>query len=113
VHSPEEFSRWVRDQQRPALEDPSVADGRHVFLHTACMNCHAVRGTAATGRFGPDLTHLMSRRTLGAGVASNDAGNLRRWILDPDHLKPGVRMPAMGLEPQNVDRVVAYLLTLQ
>jgi len=113
VHSGEEFDAWARAQRRPAVDDPRVGRGRDLFLRTACINCHTVRGTAATGRVGPDLTHLMSRATLGAGVATNDAPNLRRWILDPAHLKPGARMPSMGLGEEALDQVVAYLASLE
>jgi cytochrome c oxidase subunit II len=72
-----------------------------------------VRGTPANGIFGPDLTHLMSRVTLGAGVVSNTPETLRDWINNPDILKPGVLMPAMQLSPAALDRIVAYLLTLR
>jgi cytochrome c oxidase subunit 2 len=113
VHTPEDFERWARAEALDAAEDPSVAVGRHVFLSTACINCHTVRGTVANGRFGPDLTHLMSRETLGAGVAPNDPKHLEEWILDPAHLKPGALMPAMGLDEQAVDHVVAYLSSLE
>ena len=62
-------------------DDPSeAAAGRAIFERTACINCHTVRGTVADGRFGPDLTHLMSRATLGAGVAPTTRDNLRDWI---------------------------------
>src|SRR5580700_10468863 len=66
VDGPEDFANWVRVQQGPGVEDPSAAAGRRVFERNACMNCHAVGGTPADGRFGPDLTHLMSRTTLAA-----------------------------------------------
>ena len=91
----------------------SVDPGRDIFLSTACINCHTVRGTVATGDFGPDLTHLMSRHTLGAGVARIDAANLRAWVLDPSHLKPGVRMPAMGVEGEPLDHLVDFLMSLK
>ncbi len=113
VHAPDEFERWARDEARAAAVDPAAAAGRELFLTTACINCHTVRGTVANGRFGPDLTHLMRRVTLGAGVAPNDAEHLEQWILDPDHLKPGVLMPAMGLDEHGVDQLVAWLLTLE
>jgi cytochrome c oxidase subunit 2 len=61
----------------------------------------------------PDLTHLMSRATIGAGAAPNSRENLRRWVRNPDHLKPGVLMPAMNLSDDQVDAVVTYLMTLR
>jgi cytochrome c oxidase subunit II len=79
----------------------------------ACINCHTIRGTLANGVFGPDLTHLMSRATLGAGVAPNTRETLRAWIDDPASLKPGALMPAMKLSRGNLDQLVAYLRTLR
>jgi cytochrome c oxidase subunit II len=113
VHPTDEFAAWVAAQQAPASDDPEVRAGRDVFQSTACINCHTVRGTPANGLFGPDLTHLMSRSTLGAGVAPNTPEHLREWIDDPDALKPGALMPAMKLSRADLDQLVAYLLTLR
>ena len=77
------------------------------------MNCHTVSGTAATGRFGPDLTHLMSRRTLASGAMDNTPANLRQWIKSPDTFKRGALMPAMQLTNEQLDQVTAYLETLK
>jgi cytochrome c oxidase subunit 2 len=77
------------------------------------MNCHTIRGTPATGRFGPDLTHLMSRSTIVAGIAENNATNLADWIKDPDHLKKDLLMSAMQLSDEQIRAVVACLSTLQ
>jgi cytochrome c oxidase subunit II len=113
VHTPADFARWVAAQQAPARDDPVARRGRDLFATLACINCHAVRGSNANGLFGPDLTHLMSRATLGAGVARNTPENLRRWIDDPADLKPGVLMPAMQLSRDEVEQLTAYLLTLE
>lgn len=113
VHTPEEFEAWVRQQQAPDVVDASVAEGRELFQRTACINCHALKGTVANGTYGPDLSHFMSRKTLGAGVALNNRENLRSWIRDPQVLKPGARMPDMKLTEAEVDHIVDYLLTLQ
>jgi cytochrome c oxidase subunit 2 len=113
VDTPEQFASWVRNQRQPGRQDPSVAAGKTIFETQACMNCHTVSGTAATGKFGPDLTHLMSRATIASGIAPNDADNLRDWIRNPDHLKKGSLMPAMQLSDDQIDAVVAYLSTLQ
>jgi cytochrome c oxidase subunit 2 len=113
AHAPDEFQGWVASQRQPATTDPRVASGRKVFEATACVSCHAVHGTDASGTFGPDLTHLMSRETLGAGVAPNDAATLKAWVADPNVLKPGVLMPAMKLSEPELDQVVAYLTTLR
>lgn len=113
VHSNEDFERWAAAEARDAATAPGVDKGRDVFLTTACINCHSVRGTVANGRFGPDLTHLMRRDTLASGSVPNDAGNLKAWVDDPDHLKHGALMPAMGLDDRDLDALVAYLLTLE
>jgi cytochrome c oxidase subunit 2 len=113
VDSREAFDAWVGQQRRPARKQADVAEGRAVFQRTACINCHAVAGTIATGQFGPDLTHLMSRDTIASGVAPNTAENLRAWIRDPESLKPGSRMPAMKLNARELDSVTAYLGTLR
>jgi len=111
-----DFDRWVQTQQQVAAnvpKDASAAEGRRVFESTACINCHVVAGTVANGRFGPDLTHLMSRDTLASGAALNTPENLRLWIENPDAIKPGSLMPPMNLSRQEFDRVTAYLLTLR
>jgi cytochrome c oxidase subunit 2 len=113
VHPREEFDRWVAAQQAPAREDPGVRAGRELFLSLSCINCHTVRGTPANGVFGPDLTHLMSRRTLGAGVARNTPEALHAWVDDPAAVKPGALMPAMKLSREDVDHLTDYLVTLQ
>jgi len=113
VDSPEDFKVWVRRQQQPANEDEKEAAGRRVFERTACLNCHAINGTNGTGRFGPDLTHLMSRRTIASGAAENNPQNLRLWIQNPDSIKPGSLMPAMKLTDNELDALVRYLETLQ
>jgi len=113
VDSPEDFDAWIRAQQQPANQDESAAAGRRIFETTACINCHVVRGTAANGRFGPDLTHLMSRGTIAAGAAENTTENLRLWIKEPDAIKPGSLMPAMKLSDTDLDALVHYMETLR
>jgi cytochrome c oxidase subunit 2 len=113
VDSPEAFAAWVRTQQQPANRSAEAIAGKRVFEMTACVNCHAIGGTDATGRFGPDLTHLMSRHTIAAGAAENTTENLRLWIQNPDAIKPGSLMPAMKLSDADLDALVGYLETLQ
>jgi len=113
VHTTEDFDRWVKEQQALPPADPEVAAGRRVFEGNACINCHAVRGTVGDGRYGPDLTHLMSRDTLGSGVVTNTPQNLLAWIKAPSQFKPGVLMPAMNLDDQQLDQLVGYLTTLK
>lgn len=112
VDTPQQFASWVKNQKQPAVEDASVAAGRHVFETQACMNCHTISGTEARGTVGPDLTHLMSRSTIAAGAALNTPHNLYEWVENPDHFKPGALMPAMQLTDQQLKQVVAYLTTL-
>jgi cytochrome c oxidase subunit 2 len=113
VDSREDFDRWIQEQRQPAHLSDVVSQGRHLFETTACINCHAVAGTVANGRFGPDLTHLMSRQTIASGVAKNTIGNLIAWIYKPDVFKPGCEMPSMGLSVQQSAAVAAYLVTLR
>jgi cytochrome c oxidase subunit 2 len=88
-------------------------NGQLVFERESCINCHTVKGTVADGRYGPDLTHLMSRDTLGAGATTNTPGNLLQWIADPNTYKPGCLMPAMHLTDRQNQQITAYLLTLK
>src|SRR5499425_2006054 len=113
VDSPDDFAEWVREQRRPAITDERVADGKKVFETTSCINCHAISGTVANGRFGPDLTHLMSRTTIAAGAALNTPQNLRLWIQNPEAIKRGSLMPAMQLSKSDLDALVGYLETLR
>jgi cytochrome c oxidase subunit 2 len=113
VDTPDQFETWIKNQQHPAPQDSAAEAGRTVFERQACMNCHTISGTAATGRFGPDLTHLMSRATLASGAMDNTPANLRRWIKAPDTFKRGALMPAMQLTDEQLDQVTAYLETLK
>ncbi len=113
VDTPEDFGRWIREQKRPAVQDERVAAGRRVFETTSCINCHTISGTVANGRFGPDLTHLMSRTTIAAGAALNTPQNLRLWIQNPDAIKRGSLMPAMQLSESDLDAMMGYLETLR
>lgn len=88
-------------------------DGQLVFEQQACINCHTVAGTVANGRYGPDLTHLMSRDTLASGAMPNTPQNLKAWIDDPNTFKPGSLMPAMHLTDRQDAQITAYLLTLK
>jgi cytochrome c oxidase subunit II len=116
AQSPEDFAAWIKQQQRPAGQDLSggsaAAEGQTVFMRSACINCHTIAGTVATGRFGPDLTHLASRDTIASGPVQNTPENLKKWIADPDSMKPGVLMPSMHLNDHDLDVITAYLKTL-
>jgi cytochrome c oxidase subunit 2 len=112
VQPRDEFDRWIQEQRQATPPSGTVSEGRRIFETTACLNCHAVAGTVANGRFGPDLTHLMSRETIASGAAPNTPENLRLWIRNPDAIKPGSLMPAMELGDQELNALAAYLETL-
>jgi len=109
---PDAFAAWVASQQPPAAT-PAAADaqrGRDVFLAAGgCASCHAVRGTAAAGTAGPDLTHVASRLSLGAAAVANTPEQRARWISDPHTIKRGVAMPASQLSREELDAVLAYV----
>jgi cytochrome c oxidase subunit 2 len=109
------FERWKAAQLAPAREPqtPRQQQGRQVFLSGTCASCHAIAGTDAAGRVGPDLTHLASRRTLAAGAAPMKPGPLGQWIRDPHSLKPGTNMPATDLPPDQLAALVDYLMSLR
>jgi len=113
VETQTEFDEWIRGQQKAVTSVSVETAGRHVFETTACVSCHTIQGTSANGQFGPDLTHLMSRKTIASGAAANTAENLRLWIKNPDAIKPGSLMPAMKLSEVDLDALVRYLRTLE
>lgn len=113
VVSDSKYKDWIARQQKPAVNDPSVAAGRQRFMEMACANCHTVRGQGAKGKFGPDLTHLMSRTTIAAGVVENTPENLREWLLNPEQFKAGCYMPDMRMTEKDTKLIADYLLTLE
>jgi cytochrome c oxidase subunit II len=108
-----DFKAWAAEQQKPAAESDSGANGKALFQSLSCVNCHVVRGTPAEGKFGPDLTHLMSRQTIGSGVLDNSPQNLRAWVNDPQQSKPGCLMPSLKLTEGELKDVVTYLESLK
>ena len=111
---PDGFAEWARLQALPGdlVNTKEVLLGREVFLKYACQNCHAVAGVSE-GTYAPDLTHLMSRKTFAGGMIPNTEANLKAWIDDPAQIKPGCDMPALKLSTQEIEQVVAYLVTLK
>jgi cytochrome c oxidase subunit 2 len=111
AESPTRFGQW---QQTEALAaglptDDTTERGRVVFERESCAGCHTVRGTSASGTFGPDLTHVGSRRTIGAATVPNTTANLAGWIADAQSIKPGNRMPPISLAPDDLLAIVKYL----
>jgi len=111
VQSQAEFDSWLAAQAVPAVAQGG--DGERVFLSNICVNCHTVRGTAAAGTAGPDLTHVASRATIGAGVLPNDVARMRAWLADPQRYKPGSLMPRVPLSDVDLDALAAYLGALK
>ena len=109
------FEKWLTGQKSPAATptDSLAQAGERVFLSGTCAMCHAIAGTAAASNVGPDLTHLASRRTIAAGTIPNNVGNLAGWILDPQSIKPGAKMPANQLDSRALQALLAYLETLK
>lgn len=92
--------------------DP-VARGQEVFLTRTCVMCHTVRDIRAFSRAGPDLSNIASRPTLAAGTLPNTRGYLAGWILNPQNLKPGTKMPATLLKPEELHALLAFLESLK
>jgi cytochrome c oxidase subunit 2 len=121
VESQSDFDAWRAAQLETANSlsgDRAAAGGdssggEHVFMTRGCALCHAIRGTDAGGRAGPDLTHLASRRTLAAGTLPNTKQDLLAWIADPQAIKPGNKMPKVPLDRSELEALGNYLGTLQ
>lgn len=115
VDSYGDFIKWWQHQLQTAPQPTNALTlaGYKYVTSGACSSCHAIAGTPANGTIGPDLTHLASRRTIAAGAMPMSEGNLYGWVEDPQSLKPGAKMPTIGLEPNQLHSVVAYLETLK
>jgi cytochrome c oxidase subunit 2 len=115
VDAPDAFAAWLAGQAAaaPAPSNPAAARGLAIVSTGTCGQCHSIRGTAAAGRNGPDLTHVAARKSLAAGTLPFTRGALMGWIAQPQALKPGAEMPASNLSPSDTLAVVAYLETLK
>ncbi len=112
AHPMDEWLQWVADQKKPATLDLS-SEGAKAFLEGECVNCHAIGGTDASGRSGPDLTHFASRETFAGALFENNTENLRAWLADPPKVKPGSLMPDYGLSSQEIDALIQFLQSLK
>jgi cytochrome c oxidase subunit 2 len=112
---PAEFESWLAAQRRPAVAptDSLGRQGRDVFIALGCAYCHAVRGERTVGLLGPDLTHFASRRTIAAATLPNTRENLAAWVVDPQRVKPGSKMPATPLAPEQLNALLSYLESLR
>jgi cytochrome c oxidase subunit 2 len=111
----DDFERWLAGNRAPAPA-PVTAEqqrGKDIVERGPCAMCHAIAGTSAGARTAPDLTHVASRSTIAAGALPNTRGYLAGWIVDPQHIKPGSRMPSTGLRSEELQAVLAYLETLK
>jgi len=115
VDPPAQFSTWVAAQQAtpPSPADPTIAKGQQLFLGSACIYCHAVAGTNASARVGPDLTHFGSRQQIGAGVLPNNPGTLGGWIVNPQTSKPGNLMPPEDFSGPELQELITFLESLK
>ena len=111
----EQYEAWVQAQRQTAPEPSNErqAKGRDIFLTRSCAMCHAIQGTQANARFGPDLTHIASRPTLAAGTLPNTREHLSTWISDPQSIKPGSNMPSTALNDDEREALLDYLGSLQ
>jgi cytochrome c oxidase subunit II len=115
VHEPDDFEAWLAHQQElpPEPEDDLIRQGQQVFMESECVACHTIRGTPANGTLGPDLTDIGMRREIGAGTLPNTPGHLAGWIINAQQFKPGNRMPPMAIDGQDLQAMMAFLLSLR
>jgi cytochrome c oxidase subunit 2 len=111
VDTPARFRAWLANESKP-LAPPAAGEaraGENVFMTQQCQSCHTIRGTAARGTIGPDLTHLATRKTLAALTIPNNRADLTKWVADPQSIKPGNKMPGLNLSPTQLRQVVTFL----
>jgi cytochrome c oxidase subunit 2 len=113
VEDPAAFDRWVAAQRaEPAEPEGAAADGKALYARSACVGCHTIRGVSA-GTLGPDLTHFGSRGLFGAGLWPTTVDNVAAWLRDPPALKPGSKMPNLGLSEAEAKALATYLVGLR
>jgi cytochrome c oxidase subunit 2 len=113
VEPMDKFQAWLEQQQAPvAAKTGEAAKGEQVFMNGVCIGCHTVDGTKARGKVGPDLTHFASRSVFAGATLTNNTENLRRWLSDPQKVKPGNLMKMPPLKPDQIDALIAYLQSL-
>src|SRR5690606_25395150 len=112
---PAQFEAWQRQQRRPAASPSagSALRGQKIFMGTTCAMCLTIRGTPASAIFGPDLTHVASRKTIAAATLPNTAAHRIAWVSNPQDFKPGANMPPSELASEDLQALAAYLETLR
>ncbi len=115
AQEPAEFQAWLKDEEKPPSVPKSgpAATGLALFKSLPCISCHTIQGLGPTPDAGPNLTHIASRETLGAGRLMNTPKNLAAWLTNPQKFKPGTQMPDLRLSHEQVTDLVAYLETLR
>lgn len=140
VLSESDYNAWVEGYGAPPDLSAAAQQGQQVFNSTGgCVVCHTAGGAddpaTQAGRQtgflaggpifpGPNLTDLATRKTIAAGLEELSAENLRRWLRNPEDLKPGNRMAALAavyqtsdgnvsLSPGDVSNLIEYLLSLK
>jgi cytochrome c oxidase subunit II len=111
-----DFRRWLAGEARPAASTGLSSEaqlGKRYFMENACAGCHTISGTQAEGTIGPDLTHIAGRDTIAADTLENTPANLFRWIQNPQSIKPGDKMPGLGLGARKYHAIVTYLSGLR
>jgi cytochrome c oxidase subunit 2 len=115
AESADDFSAWYAASQKPAVEPVNDVQrrGQQIFLTTTCAQCHTVNGTNASGRVGPNLTHVASKPYIASASLANDRENLASWISDPQAIKPGIRMPMNTYSTEDLNALVDYIQSLK
>jgi cytochrome c oxidase subunit II len=95
----EQYDTWVSAMQAPLEPAGELAtEGHDIFMRSTCIACHAISGTRAQGRLGPDLSLMGDRFSIGAGLMANTEENMTEWILRAPELKKGIGMPGAQVE---------------
>jgi cytochrome c oxidase subunit 2 len=113
VDTAEDFDKWAKHQAEDQAAEVAASPGFAAFQGATCVACHAIDGTSAQARVGPDLTHVGSRGRIASGVLANDEASLRLWLKDPDAIKPGSKMPNLNLTDAQIDAIVPFLSSLK
>jgi cytochrome c oxidase subunit 2 len=116
AEEPAKFEQWQQAQLQPgqAPKSDAAVKGLALFQTSTCISCHAIRGvTGADAGVAPDLTHVASRKQLGAGILENTPANMRLWLKSPQHIKPGALMPDFTFTDEQLDQLGEYLSSLR
>lgn len=115
AESEDDFNAWYAAAQQPSGSpaNDSEARGQQIFLTSVCTQCHTISGTPASGRVGPNLTHVASKPFIASGSLVNNRENLTNWISDPQAIKPGIRMPMNTYSQEDLNALADYIQSLK